>query len=505
VLGIVQLDAVSLELLERLLGEGRLPALAALRARGRWYELETPATHFPAASYATLYTGMPIPEHGMYYAFQWAPEQQRIRWRGTFPQPTTCWERLAAAGKRSLVIDPYECEPPRVMNGVALSGWQVVNVMSLPRWSSPPSAQQELDRLFGAPESANEVFGAPTVRGLLKLRRCLLAATNRVADAAVHLLQRERFDLAWIDILSGHLGGHMFWNLSQIDAERLDAGTRHALEHTLEDIYESIDRSFGRIVAALSGADLIVTAPMGMGENIARVDLLPGMMEAVLNRNGSGGERRHSRAERFLWSMRAAIPTELRASVAIALHGPLTRELTMRMSAFGVDWKETPAFMLPSDHFGQIRLNVQGRERDGIVPPDAVDGLIDQIRQGLLSFRDPDGEPAVIAVDRTSEVLGPGKRDGSLPDLVVRWSNRPSGGVTHVTSEELGSTVRRPGSGSGRSGAHEPTGWALVVPASGVVVDTERPSVLDIVPTVCAAVGVETPDLPGSSLLAPSG
>ncbi|MDX6388641.1 MAG: hypothetical protein QOD85_2443 [Gaiellaceae bacterium] len=503
-LGIVQFDALSLELLERLLGEGRLPALAALRARGEWYDLETPATHFPAASYATLYTGLPIPEHGLYYAFQWAPDQQRIRWRGTFPQPTTCWERLAAAGKRSLVIDPYECEPPRLTNGVVLSGWQLVNVMSLPRWSSPPSAQQELDRLFGTPDSANEVFGAPTVRGLLRLRSRLLAATDRLADAAVHLLRREHFDVAWIDFLSGHLGGHMFWNLSQIDADRLDAASHHALEHALEDIYEGIDRCFGRIVAALPGADLIVTAPMGMGENMSRVDLLPGMLEAVLNRNGTGGERRQSRAERFLWSLRAAIPTDLRAWVAIALHGPVTRELTMRLSAFGVDWEQTPAFMLPSDHFGQIRLNVQGRERDGIVPPDAVDGLIDQIRQGLLSFRDPDGQPAVIAIDRTSEVLGPGKRDGSLPDLVVRWSNSPSKDVTHVTSEELG-TVRRPGSGTGRSGAHQPTGWALVVPETGVAVKAERPSVLDIVPTVCAAVGVETPDLPGSSLLAPRG
>jgi hypothetical protein len=42
-----------------------------------------------------------------------------------------------------------------------------------------------------------------------------------------------------------------------------------------------------------------------------------------------------------------------------------------------------------------------------------------------------------------------------------------------------------------------------VVPESGVAVKAERPSVLDIVPTVCAAVGVDTPDLPGSSLLAP--
>lgn len=501
-LGVVQFDAVSVPLLERLLGDGRLPALAELRARGRWHELETPATHFPAATYASLYSGLTVPDHGMYYAFQWSPEEQRVRWRGTFPQPRMLWERLASAGKRTLVVDPYECEPPRVLNGVALAGWQLVNVMSLPRWSVPASAQAELDRIFGAPEHANEVFGAPTVRSLLGLRRRLLAATERVADVAVHLLQREPFDVAWVNFLSGHLGGHMFWNLSQIDADRLGDKTRKTLEHTLEDIYEGIDRGLGRVAASLPGADLVVTAPMGMGENMSRVDLLPGMLEAILGGNGKATRRRsQSRAERFLWGLRASIPTGVRARVATALHGPLARELTMRLSSFGVDWSRTPAFMLPSDHFGQIRLNVQGREREGIVPLGGVDDLVDEIRTGLLSFRDPDGKPSIIAVDRVSEVLGPGKRDRSLPDLVVRWSNRPSAEVTHATSAEHG-TVRRPGAGSGRSGAHLPQAWALVVPGSSVAAPHDNPSVLDVVPTVCAAVGVEAPDLPGSPLLA---
>jgi predicted AlkP superfamily phosphohydrolase/phosphomutase len=294
----------------------------------------------------------------------------------------------------------------------------------------------------------------------------------------------------------------MFWNLSQIDAERLDDGTGHVLEHTLEDIYEGVDRGLGRVVASFPDADLIVTTPMGMGENMSRVDLLPGMLESILGGSGNGtGERSQSRAERFLWGLRAAIPTEARARVASALHGPLTRELTMRLSSLGVDWSRTPAFMLPSDHFGQIRLNVAGREREGIVPPAGVDELIDELRAGLLSFRDPDGEPSIIAVDRVSEVLGVGERDQSLPDLVVRWSNRPSADVTHATSAEHG-TVRRPGAGSGRSGAHLPQGWALVVPVSCVEVTRESPTLLDVVPTVCAAVGVETPDLPGSPLLA---
>src|SRR5207248_562298 len=56
-----------------MLAEGRLPTLAVLRDRGRWIELETPATHFPAGTYASLYSGVRVADHGMYYAFQWSP------------------------------------------------------------------------------------------------------------------------------------------------------------------------------------------------------------------------------------------------------------------------------------------------------------------------------------------------------------------------------------------------------------------------------------------------
>jgi predicted AlkP superfamily phosphohydrolase/phosphomutase len=502
VLAVLQFDAVSVPLVKRLLADGRMPTLAELRSRGRWLELETPATHFPAGTYATLYSGLGIADHGMIYSSLWVPAEQRVRWRGSFTPPIAVWERLAAGGKRALVVDPYETQPPRALRGVALSGWQFVNVMSLLPWSTPGSARRELTGVFGRARRLEEVFGRPTVRSLIALRRLLLSATSRVADASIHLIRRERFDLVWVNFLAAHLGGHMLWDLSQIDAERLEEATRVTLENALTDLYEEIDHGLGRIVAVLpDDADVIVTSPMGMGENFSRVDLLPGMLEAVLSGNGPAPARRaESRAERFLWQLRASVPTPVRAQISAALHGPLTREVTMRLSTLGVDWSRTPAFLLPSDHFGQVRLNVRGREREGIVDPRRADEVVDDIRSGLLSFRDPDGEPSVLAVDRVSEVIGEGARTESLPDLVVRWSERPSAGVDFVSSPDHGH-VQRLGTGSGRSGAHLPQAWALVVPGRSKVAEQAEHDLVDLAPTVCAVLGIDPAGLPGSPLL----
>ncbi|MFL5950534.1 MAG: alkaline phosphatase family protein [Gaiellaceae bacterium] len=498
-LAVLQFDAVSVPRIEQLLDQGRLPNLAALRARGRWVDLESTAANFPAAAYATLYSGVDIADHGLYYAFQWSPGHQRVRWRGDFPQPLMIWERVARAGKRTLVIDPYECIEPHLANGVAVAGYQLVNVMSLPRWSTPRSAAKQLDRLFGAPRFVNEVFGRPNARGLLELRRRLLDATERVTEAAVHLLRRDAYDLVWVNMLAGHLGGHMFWDLSQVDSRLLDDATRTTLSAALDDIYELMDAGLGRIVAELPAADIVVTAPIGMGVNISRVDLLPAMLEAVLSSNGEA--RTESRAERFVWNLRGAVPTSARAKVASALHGPLTRELTMRLSSLGVDWDKTPAFMLPSDHFGQVRLNIRGRERQGIVEGAEAGELVERIRAGLTSFREADGTQTAVAVDATRDLVGDGPFVDLLPDVVVKWSDTPAHGIDRVSSPAHGE-VRRPGTGSGRSGAHTPYAWALLAPTSLDYAEPELPHILDIAATVCAALGVEADGLPGRPLLA---
>ena len=53
---LLSLDAVSLTLVERLLAEGKLPALEALRREGSWIPLESAAADFPASTHQTLFS-----------------------------------------------------------------------------------------------------------------------------------------------------------------------------------------------------------------------------------------------------------------------------------------------------------------------------------------------------------------------------------------------------------------------------------------------------------------
>jgi len=500
-LAVLQFDSPSLAVLDRMLDAGRLPALAGLRERGVWHELETPATHFAAGAFHTLYSGTELADHGLFYPFQWSAPDQRVRYTTAFRAPPPVWER---PGGRALAMDPYESRPPLTPPvGTVVSGWQFTDRVVLQPWSSPAGLNTRLETLFGPPAAVEEVFGRSSPRDLLRLRRDLLASSGRAADAAALLLAESSYDLTWLTFSAGHVAGHQFFDLSQLPESDggADAATRRVLGGALEEIYRSVDAAFDRVLAALpEGADVIVTSPVGMDVNTSRADLLPEMLDAVL----SGVRSEAHTGSGFVWKLRAALPTGLRARVASALPDKVALALTERLELRGQDWTTTRAFAQPADNQGYVRLNLRGRERDGIVEPTQAEALMDEIATGLMTFTDPDGTPAVKAVERVADTFDAGVHSDRLPDLIVRWSDRPATRLSHVRSERFG-TVDRRGHGSGRSGNHTAgDAWALVVPGASTPRTPARPPrLVDIAATAAALAGRDAADLPGEPLLEP--
>jgi predicted AlkP superfamily phosphohydrolase/phosphomutase len=500
-IAVLQFDAASTALLERLGGEGRLPNLEALRAAGRRLQLESPAEHFPASAYQTLYRGVEVGDHGLFYPFQWDARRQSIRLAEEFVAAPAIWERLARCGRRTLAIDPYECHPPAVSEGVLLCGFGMRERVVLGRWVRPDRGDRDLLRRYGRPPDVTEVFGAQRPAELRRLRERFLAAPARVADAALETLSRERFDLVWLTFAAPHLAGHRLWEVPPyLDGPGLRDGDREALDAALGDVYAEVDAQLGRVLAALpEGADVIVCSVLGMGVNTSRADLLPGMLAAVLGGAGeNGGADSDSGA---MWRLRAALSGRLRGAVAAAMPDRLALELTARLELRGVDWSTTRAFAHPADNQGYVRFNLRGRERDGIVAESEVAELTALIREGLVDFRDPDGSPAVAAVDSVSE-RWQGDAVDRLPDLVVRW--RPTSAVmtSSLHSPRFG-TVRRQGYGSGRTGNHtDGDAWAILAPRSAQLRDPGRPArIADIAATVAALCDVPGDGLSGEPLL----
>jgi predicted AlkP superfamily phosphohydrolase/phosphomutase len=502
VIAVLQFDAASVDLLSRLGAEGRLPNLEALRARGRRIDLEGPAEHFPASAYQSLYRGVEVGDHGLFYPFQWSPAAQAIRLAGEFEAAPAIWERLARRGRSTLAIDPYECHAPEVAEGVLLCGWGMRERVVLGRWAKPDGADRRLRRRRGRPPDVTEVFGAQRPAELRRLRERFLAAPARVADAAVELLAERRFDLVWLTFAAPHLAGHRLWEVPPyLDERDLGDAERERLGRALGDVYAEVDAQLGRVLEALpEEADLIACSALGMGVNASRADMLPGMLAAVLGdapRDDDGTDSDSG----AMWRLRAALSGRARGAVAGAMPDRLALELTARLELRGVDWSATRAFAHPADNQGYVRLNLRGREREGIVEGAEADELMALIADGLTDFRDPDGELAVASVDRVAERWR-GSAADRLPDLVVRWRPASSVAIDALDSPRFG-TVRRQGYGSGRTGNHtDGDAWAILAPGSARVRDPGRPArITDIAATVAALCEVEADGLAGEPLL----
>ena len=94
--------------------------------------------------------------------------------------------------------------------------------------------------------------------------------------------------------------------------------------------------------------------------------------------------------------------------------------------AFGhLDWSRTRAYGVG---LNGLYLNLQGRERDGIVTPAERDALLSEITGQLLAFVDPaTGEPAITKVYRSAEVYQHAGLDHLAPDLIIGYAKGTRG------------------------------------------------------------------------------
>jgi hypothetical protein len=493
-LALIGVDAIAASLVAELEGEGLLPRLAELRQRAAAVQLSTPAATFPAGAFPTLWSGVPIEEHGVYYPFMWDAAGMRVRYGAEFPSPPALWERVSQAGGRVVVVDPYEATPPGPVNGLVISGWQFANRVVLRPWTAPTAARRGWERRLGRGRRVEEVFGEPDERSLRRLASVLVAAPARAAALVEAALPEVRPDVMVVSLPAVHLGGHQLWDPGAV-VSGISPRAAGELQGALRQIAIETDRALGAIVDVLPpGSDVVVFSSLGMAAETSRTDVLGTMLSAILS-----GAAVDDRGAAGSWRLRASVPASVRARVARTLPDSVATSVAARLELRGVDWSSTRAFPVPSDTNGAIRFNVCGRERDGVVAPEDVPGLVEEIRAGLESFT-LDGQPVAASVESVPEALGVEQPAALLPDLIVRWLDRPArrGEVLHAP--RFG-TIHRHGVGSGRSGNHTPDAWALVAPALGAPPASGRRDLCDIAATAYARFGLECT---GQSLVEPA-
>ncbi|MGE0460578.1 MAG: alkaline phosphatase family protein [Vicinamibacterales bacterium] len=183
---------------------------------------------------------------------------------------------------------------------------------------------------------------------------------------------------------------HMMWRARDPGHPAYDAAKDGPNQAVIEELYRGLDAVVTQTLATLGPDDLLV----------------------VMSDHGF-----------TTWRRAFHLNSWLRDNGYLALVDPNRAD---DPGLFGnVDWSRTRAYALG---LNGLYINVEGREKDGIVEPGARETLAREIAAKLLAVIDPaTGQPAITKVYRREEAYHLAGNEDTAPDLVVGYAKGTRG------------------------------------------------------------------------------
>jgi len=538
----IGLDGLEVTLAERLMAAGEMPALAELHRRAARFRLD----HGPAQR-----TGLAW-EH---VASGLSPEAGR-RWAAVEFDPTTyiAWQEgarftpwWADLDRRVLVFDAPYVDLRRARNTRGVVGWGAHDPGVLTA-GSPDGLLAEFEGRFGRYPASRWTYGKPfpSTARTEAMGEALARALDVRTRAACWLATERVPDWDLFIAVAGEIHGAIEGLWHGVDPGHPYHGhpSAPAASRALVDVHRALDRMLGELMSADGNAALVAFNMGGMGPNHSDVPS-QALLPELLYRHAFGhplltvppewaaapsslpileeGASWSASSEAWVPSISEEEPDPpiagalrslarrlpkpvkgvlkgVRAAVADwRSHAEPTARLDLHWQPalrYRRHWPRMPAFALPSFYDGRIRINLQGRERHGMIEPSRYEETCRGLETILRECRNPrTGEPVVDFIER-GWTRDPLALTSSEADLIVVWR----GVVAALEHPRLGLIGPVP---LQRTGGHTgPYGVAYVVAPGLEPGDHGVRSAFDVAPTIARLLGDQPPaHMSGHSLL----
>jgi predicted AlkP superfamily phosphohydrolase/phosphomutase len=535
----IGLDGLEETFSDRLMAAGEMPALAELRRRSACFRLDHGAAQRTGLAWEHFASGLSPEAAQRWAAIEFDPATYRTWQEGARFVP---W--WAALDRRVVVFDtPYvDFRTAPATKGIL--GWGAHDPGTAIAGRPHGLLREFLGRFGRYPSEWTYKTPWPSAAQARTMGDVLTGAIDTRTRAAQWLASERLPDWDLFIAVTGEAHGSVegLWHGIDPDHPLHKHSSAQSAGRALLDVHRALDRMIAALVRSAGDAAIVAFTMGGMGANHSDVPsmvLLPELLYRhefgrqlltvpaewraspsevpILGEDDDWVElgrtwvpqrgAKQSALERMARSLvkdRPALRAGLkgiRATVRSFRDASAPVRLTLDWQPaqhYQEYWPRMRAFAVPSYYDGRIRINVRGRERDGVVAASQYDRVCEDIATLLNECRNPrTGEPVVAFIERPS--AGDPMRIGdSQGDLIVVWR----GVVTAFEHPRLGVIgpvpLHRTG---GHTGRH---GMAYIATPEVRVGDLGVRSSFDVAPTIVELLGCSpSPSMSGTSLLKP--
>ncbi|AGN01550.1 hypothetical protein L593_08025 [Salinarchaeum sp. Harcht-Bsk1] len=436
---LIGIDGASHEVLaER--GESVVPNLTALLDRGSSGALESQIPPWTPSAWPSLYTGVNPGKHGVYgfLAFE-GYDWDVVDYADV--KAHALWELLSERGFTSVVVNVPVTHPPTAFDGALVPGY-----------TSPESPTCHPSGLLADLEAELGDY------------RVYDDSTDPSDDRAERIESYERL-LASRGEAFRYLADRFDPDFGFLQFQQTDTVFHESPEddRVVDAVYAAADREIGATIEACDPDVVLVASDHGIGPYDGhefransflrdRGDVattvgeggMPSWTSIARNRlqgdpaGGAGDADGSADASGNSAANGTAGATALERSLAVAARVGVTSQRiervvkrlgiedlvlriapadAVRAAAEQVDFPASRAYVRDRIELG-VRINLEGREPEGVVPPAEYDAVRSELVDALSAVETPDGEPVFEAV-RPREAVFDGPYLEDAPDVVV--------------------------------------------------------------------------------------
>lgn len=527
----IGLDSAEPKDVEKLINEDKLPNFKRLIDKGVYGRLENFDVFTAELPWTTFATGVMPENTGYWTPLKYEPDYN-VHTRAAYEYDEFPAFYALGKGTRVCSFDVPQVRLQEGLDGLQINAWGAHSPQVEQESNDSKLFQEILDKYREHPGLHKDYAHVLNMKNVRKVYDMLIAGCKLRGEVCADLLKREDWDLFLTVFGEPHGAGHNFWQFRPEHPlfEQSIKDKDLLPEDPLTDTMQEIDTAVGKIMdAAPSDSTFVLFSAHGMGPNtmdLPSTFFLPELMYRMSFKQPALGVETGSDAtvieqswqnwERHVWntsSRGGPIVRALRKILPTRLYNKFEPYFEVGHEDFPVNpntarkmyapkpwfqttmwyrhlWKDMEAFALPSFSDGYIRVNLKGREQNGLVEPEDFKNTIKRICDSLnklTCYR-----TGVKMVKRIEVMRDTGfETDPKLPDadIVICWQEEYA--TDCVIHPELGKIGPVP---HFRAGSHRHTGFMI---ASGAKIQKnstiENGHALDIAPTILSLMGKPIP------------